>query len=297
MSNISKIKEWGIVGSYETGNELYCYCPFHADKKASLCVNLRKPVWFCHSCERGGTLDKLGRLLAKEGIIEHVEEEPKKKYPLAKMEIEDFEELKLAVNCQYLFKRGFDNNTIRSWEIRRSTIFAVLPLKDKNNNVEGLILRSMIKDYEPRYQAKHFKKKDHLFGKKTSEYPYDKMVVLVEGPLDAVKVWQNMNKNDLLKDFAGVYAVMGSSMSERQIKLLSQISNRIFIFMDNEESGRVATRKIAKNLLGFDLYVPDINLYKSKDPGDMEENEFSCIYFNLVSYLKARMNNWFGTVM
>lgn len=296
MSSKQKIKELGILSSYQTGNELYCYCPFHSDKKASLCVNLTKPVWFCHSCERGGTLDKLESLLLKEGIVENIEEQPRKRYPLAKMEIEDFEELRLAVNCQYLVKRGFDNSSIRSWEIRRSTIFAVLPLKDKNNNVEGLILRSMIRDYEPRYQAKHFKKKNKLFGKQTSEYPYDKMVILVEGPLDAVKVWQNMKNTSIINNFAGVYAAMGSSMSDFQIKLLSQISNKIFLLMDNEESGTVASKKVARSLLGFDIYVPDRNLYKSKDPGDMDEEEFFRIQSNPIPYLKARINECLGAV-
>jgi len=293
MESRQKIKEWGIRSSFQTGDEIYCYCPFHADKKASLCINAKKPVFFCQSCERGGHLSKLGRLLATEGIVEHEEvEERRNKYPLAKMEIEDFEALPLATNCQYLVKRGFNNDSVRTWEIRRSTIFAVLPLKNKNNMIDGLILRSMMKDYEPRYQAKHFKKKDRLFGKQTS-YTGNRMVVLVEGPLDAIKIWQHMSSLEMLGDFAGVYAAMGSSMSNKQIEILSKISNKILILMDNEGSGRVATQKCARSLLGFNLLVPRPDLYISEDPGAMKEEEFSNIVSNPISYLKARIDGVF----
>jgi len=289
MESRSKIKEWGIQVSYQTGNEIYCYCPFHSDRRASLCINAYKPIWFCQSCERGGHLNKLEKLLSKEGIVQHESvEEQRKKYPLAKMEIEDFFELRLATNCQYLVKRGFNNDAVRAWEIRRSTIFAVLPLKDKNNDVEGLILRAMIKDYEPRYQAKHFKKKDKLFGRQTSDVG-NKMVVLVEGPLDAVKIWQHMNSLQMLRDFSGVYAAMGSSMGPRQIELLSKISNDILILMDNEDSGKIATQKCARSLLGFNLFVPRPDLYLSEDPGAMKEDEFYNIVNSPMSYLKARI--------
>jgi len=292
MNSRQKIRDLNITIAHETGDEIYCYCPFHADKRASLCVNAKKPVWFCHSCERGGTLNKLERLMEKEGIVEHVpEDEPQKRYPLAKMEIEDYYELPLATNCQYLVKRGFDNDSVKAWEIRRSTIFAVLPLKNGFDNVEGLILRSMIKDYQPRYQAKHFKKKEHLFGKRTS-YDSNKTVILVEGPLDAVKVWQNLKELKMLKDFAGVYAAMGSSMSPTQLEILSKVSNEILLLMDNEESGKVATQKCARSLLGFNLFVPDKQYYTSKDPGDMNEKELYNIVTNQVPYLKARLKGW-----
>jgi len=289
MESRNKIKEWGLNVSFQTGNEIYCHCPFHADKGASLCINSKKPIWYCQSCERGGHLDKLEKLLAKEGIVDYEPvEEHRKKYPLAKMEIEDFEALRMATNCQYLVKRGFNNDSVRAWEIRRSTVFAVLPLKNKNNIVDGLILRAMMKDYEPRYQAKHFKKKDRLFGKQTS-HNGNRMVVLVEGPLDAVKIWQHMNSLNMLGDFAGVYAAMGSSMSNKQIELLSKVSNDILILMDNEDSGRVATQKCAKSLLGFNLFVPRPDLYASEDPGAMKVEEFGNIISDPLPYLKARI--------
>ncbi len=290
--SLQKIRDLNLSVAHKTGDEIYCHCPFHVDKGASLCINSKKPIWYCQSCERGGYLDKLEKLMQSEGIVEHVEtdESTKKHYPLAKMEISDFEELSLARNCQYLVKRKFDNDTIRAWDIRRTTIFAVLPLKNVNDEVEGLILRSMIKDYEPRYQAKHFKKKEKLFGKRTG--PEGKLVVLVEGPLDAVKVWQNMKELELLNSFSGVYSAMGSSMAIEQLKLLSKVSNDILILMDNDDAGRLATKKCARSLLGFNLFVPSFKYYKSEDPGEMDKTEFGGVVVSKVPYLKARIEGW-----
>jgi 5S rRNA maturation endonuclease (ribonuclease M5) len=38
------------------GSEWAARCPFHAERTPSFMVNESKGVWFCHGCERGGTL-------------------------------------------------------------------------------------------------------------------------------------------------------------------------------------------------------------------------------------------------
>jgi len=42
-----------------TSSSARCHCPYHNDKNPSFSVNLRKGVYYCHSCKKSGTLPQL----------------------------------------------------------------------------------------------------------------------------------------------------------------------------------------------------------------------------------------------
>ena len=44
----------GIEVIRDTGTQLHCRCPFCADRKAHMNVNIRDNVYWCNSCGKGG---------------------------------------------------------------------------------------------------------------------------------------------------------------------------------------------------------------------------------------------------
>lgn len=48
------------------GNRMMVKCPFHDDKRASMCVYLDKKRWWCYTCNEGGTAFDL--IMKSEGI-------------------------------------------------------------------------------------------------------------------------------------------------------------------------------------------------------------------------------------
>ena len=286
------LESLGVVIDYKLGNEYYCWCPFHASSKARLCVSISKAFFYCHHCERGGTLKKLAKLMKTEEIVSQLFEDTDKgsSYPLSSMVVEDFPRLSLATDLPYLVSRGFENETIVDWKIKKNQMFVVVPLFGEKRNVVGLILRAMLSDYEPRYQIKEFNKKDHILKKIDEDGSGDRMLIVVEGPLDAVKTWQNLKKMEYLDKIVGVCSVMGSSTSRMQREQISRISNQILVLMDNEQSGWDATRKCAESLLGFETFVPRESDYQSKDPAEMSPEELQKVIDGRRGYLSERIN-------
>lgn len=116
----------------------------------------------------------------------------------------------------------------------------------------------------------------HYFHK--SHYLYNfwnlksKTVVITEGPKD---VW--------FLDQYGIYnavATCGSSISHQHCEKLKKIGvDRVVLFMDNDEGGRVATDSIIKHMKSYDFVIKDIKnlLEVGKDPADIQSKDISII--------------------
>jgi len=286
---LKEIDRMGLDVASISGNEAYLFCPFHADsKKPSMAVSLRGEGWWCFSCEIGGSLARLEKMLEElDEIPQPIEREDSgtevQYVRLARMDVEDFLELPLAINNAYLLRYRFlTNDTIESWQIRQSNLFVIIPIF-KRSKISGLVLRAVLDEYSPKYQLqpKGFSRKTHLLCNPNIRLDDPRPLIVVEGPLDAIKVWQN--------GFQKVCAIFGSSMSDEQAAMIKKMSGRVMLLFDNEVSGFVATQKNAKKLADIDLFVPDRNRYISKDPGDMDKEELEELMEHPVSYLKARM--------
>lgn len=297
------LDELGLVVSYKLGTELYLHCPFHADSSPSLCVSVDAPVFFCQSCERGGHLGKLKYLLDGVDVIgevslierlsgkkherkQHIQNtsgEDDKVFMLAKMSIEDYFELSLSGDCKYFRDRGLLIDTVHAWGVKRSPMFLVFPIRNTDCEMEGLVLRALLSNVEPRYQnqPKGFFKKLHLFGSDKFE-DMDNYIIVVEGPSDVMKTWQNGHRN--------VVGIFGSSIGEGQMEKLGKLGHNIFLLMDNVHSGKKATVRIAETLEGFRVYVPNYDRYKSEDPGACSPEELDGILSEPVPYLAAVLN-------
>jgi DNA primase len=92
----------------------------------------------------------------------------------------------------------------------------------------------------------------------------NKKLILVEGELDAIKLWQHLKR-------PGIWAAMGASISKEQLKTLEGIRNNpIILFMDNDAAGEAATKKIIKHLKGVVPNIYRVKNYASlKDPDEI----------------------------
>lgn len=286
----SELDDFEITIARKEGNEYYCYCPFHEERKPSFCTPVNRRVYFCHSCESGGTFERLKKELKSKGIIRHqLQEEDRKiiRMPLSKMTIRDYEELPFAYDDKYLQSRGIFNETVKTWSIKRSPMFIVLPVLNARNGVTGLVLRSIDKDYSPRYQDKYFKKNMRIFGREIPDG--GNVVILTEGPFDAIRTWQNVMSSYLRDRVSFVTSIFGSSMSLTQSRLIAKKGTEFLLLMDNERSGYEAVVKVAKNIIGRQISVPDMGTFFSEDPGEMESSELIQIFQKRVPYIRERI--------
>lgn len=81
------------------------------------------------------------------------------------------------------------------------------------------------------------------YGMKPVDRP-DKSVILVEGERDRVMMLQ-------AHPFTYIWAAMGASISAAQIRSVAALTNRVVVYMDDDEAGRLAEARLLSSLKGF----------------------------------------------
>ena len=137
-----------------------------------------------------------------------------------------------------------------------------------------------------------FDKSRYVFGEHKVR-PGTKLVV-VEGLLDTVKVWQRLNQEELLDEYS-VVGLLGSEPSKEQCSKLVRLSSEVILFLDNDTSGQMGMNKLAKKLESS-VYLKCIDYPENlgSDPDDLVENNVSLKdLFSAAKLLVAkRDNNW-----
>jgi DNA primase len=228
-----------------SGDELMFRCPVHDDSRASAQFNVHSGLWCCFGCHEGGSIKRLCREL---GITPLSEPEPQLddlyrklrelKHPTKEHRL-DMPETSLRrydLPTRYWAGRGFRPETIKAFDLGMDMMSnaATIPLRGENGNLLGVIKRYLDDDCDLRYRyPKGFKRSHNLFGSWMVEHHPSDLVVLTEGSVDAMKVWQ--------AGFPGC-AVYGSSISPEQIRLLRRLGvGQVVLFFDNDRAGKQAT--------------------------------------------------------
>jgi DNA primase len=89
-------------------------------------------------------------------------------------------------------------------------------------------------------------------------------VIVVEGFFDCMKVWQSGNPS--------VVALMGSSLSDAQERLLVERFQRVTLLLDGDEAGQAAASEIAGRLVRR-LFVRILAVPKGKQPDQLSDEE------------------------
>lgn len=140
-----------------------------------------------------------------------------------------------------------------------------------------------------------FKKGNILFNyhRAKDSIRLEKKAILVEGNMDAIRMYCNGFKNTL--------ALMGTSLTTFQIKALKKLRVPIILMLDNDEAGQTATFQVGNLLEKENLNIQVVRLSGEKDPDEyilkqgkeaMQnaiKNAISFLEFKL-SYLKRNKN-------
>lgn len=271
------VKRLGIRISRDNvySHELYCWCPFHNEDNPSFNVNYITGKWQCHaaSCsKRGHSINTLSReLIGVEFNLEDDNDWPmrlhKQLYPEIKIESQPFiPVLPLALNNEgqkYLNGRGIDNLAIKRWNLMywESVRAVVIPIE-----FYGYILRYLdAKVGREKYKyVSGTKITNSLFGEENLTFGEKPAIILVEGSLDAISMHQ--------KGFKNTVALLHSDISDIQIKLLTKYMYSIYLMLDPDDAGRIASQKIYKKLRNrFTVRICELPDGKDPDSCTVEE--------------------------
>jgi DNA primase len=216
------------------GTERPFLCPVHPDSRPSASLNIIKQKWICYTCGAHGNLTG-----------EHALMEP------------DYLQMKLWLNDKMEENRVYpeawlsrwDAGPVHSYWLHRvgeqaarhfrlgydSAVNAVTyPLRRADGAVLGVVRRSL----EPDAGAKYRYPRGIDVGQLLFNYDSSarRVVVLVEGALDAVALWR-----------VGVHAmaIYGSRLSAEQVKLIDRIDpDYVFTAFDADDAGFSAYRQV-----------------------------------------------------
>lgn len=229
-----------------TGDEAMVRCVVHDDSKASMQFNVRTGLWVCFACHAGGSIKRLCREL---GISVLADPEPDLDdlYKTINLLLKDDKAAgtpkpqpesllkRYSLPTRYWLDRGFTQDTIKAFQLGMDMMSdaVTIPLRNDRGDLLGVIRRFLEEDVDLRYKyPKGFKRSMNLFGSWLVEHLDTDMVVLTEGAVDAMMLWQ-----------AGIpaLAIYGSSISPTQVRLLRRLGvGQVVLFFDNDKAGKEA---------------------------------------------------------
>lgn len=170
-------------------------------------------------------------------------------------------------------------------------------------NHEGKVIAYSARIYQNEETSKYINSKESIIFKKGNTfYNYDKCrlealksksVILVEGQMDAIRVYSSGFKN--------VIASMGTAITSDHINLLKKLNSKVILMMDNDSAGEKSTILNGEELVKNNIDVSVVRLTGEKDPDsfilkngvdafrDILKSEISFFDFKL-RYLKKDKN-------
>lgn len=135
-------------------------------------------------------------------------------------------------------------------------------------NHEGKIIAYSARIYQNEDTSKYINSKESvIFKKGYTFYNYDKCrlealkiksVILVEGQMDAIRVYTSGFKN--------VIASMGTAITSNHISLLKKLNAKVILMMDNDNAGEKSTILNGEELIKNNIEVSVVKLTGEKDP-------------------------------
>ena len=142
----------------------------------------------------------------------------------------------------------------------------MFPIHDLDGNVVGFTGRI----YENNEQAKYINSKESTIFKKgqilfnyhraKQEIKRKKEVILVEGNMDAIRMYASGIKN--------VIALMGTSLTKDQVAIIKGLHANIILMFDNDSAGEIATYQNGSILEEAGLSFQVVRLSGEKDPDE-----------------------------
>lgn len=222
---------------------------------------------------------------------------------LSEYVIDEFE-IGLAPNndalSNLLLNKGFDENVLldvglinhgnKIYDIFKNRI--TFPIHNANGKPVGISARIYKQSDDAKYvntkETVIFKKGEVLFNyhRAVSEARLKKKLIIVEGQMDAIRVYSCGVKN--------VVATMGTALTKEHIKLLSKLNVKVVLCMDNDSAGEMATIKNGEKLSEAGIETLVLRISGAKDPDEYLTNhdvsEFIDAVDHAVTFFDFKLN-------
>jgi len=277
MNYTSLALNLGIQGIIH--NEEYAAkCPFHHDSSPSFYMNTKTGLCICHrGCFQGTFIQLIERVLNcsvyeayewiqnngrstsyedlskdigkrikawRPGILNEVLSEEPKPW----LAVYDF--INNNSMPTWFLDRGFTWECINHWNLKyhESMDAVVIPV-----NWQGEMVGTITRQHygTPKYLNSRFEKSKLVFGE---IMPNQNYIILVEGPLDAIWLWQ-LGYNSV--------STLGAWCSGEQVNWIKR--NRygeVVLALDNDEAGKAGTKDAVKKLVASGYLLPQISVIR-----------------------------------
>lgn len=183
--------------------------------------------------------------------------------PFEESILEDFEDLPEEGRAYFAGRDIVETGCWRPlWDAGARRV--VLPVRGMGGELVGAVGRSTLSHARPKYlNYWQFGKDNCLLGAHLAQP--DRLTVVVEGPLDAVKARQALGESH------NVAATFGAHLSDRQADMLVELGRGVVLMFDNDEPGwKVRASTIERLQRRTYLAVAE---YGAKDPGSMKDED------------------------
>ena len=288
------------------GSELSVRCPFCGKPgKSKMCIIIDTDVYHCWVCESKGR--GLAKLIAKvnsskveeyferyASILKHKVEEIE---PEFKIELpEDFRMIMVGNRTdpswkaitRYALNRGFNKQTLWSFRVGYSSTFQwqrrlIIPSFDIDGNLNYVTGRSIDPENTFRYKNLSAPRNTVVFNE--LDIDWNSPLLLVEGPLDLVKV--KMNKTCLL----------GSSLNPDSLLFRRIVENKTPVILILDQDAKRKALKIADTLSNYSIPVRLNFPPGTSDLNDMNEKNIEHLIKAAQQYdyrlkLKLKLGNY-----
>lgn len=256
-------------------------CPFHSEKTPSFSYNPKTHSFKCFGC--GATVDIVSYYIEHENMsyiqaIEticdnegiqhdidkkdnsHIKRQDEQKYTRPSIETNELSEGMIL----QMKKRGIEKSTLDFWRVKAAEAYFksgkqkgfAFPYYDEDNVLTNYSFRSKNKEF-----AQHPGCKSILWG--MWHIDTTKQLIIVEGQIDAMSVWQSGIKN-VVSIPAGAN---NRQYIENNFDFLSRFEEVIF-WIDNDEPGRTAGQNLKSRLPNARI----IHHTEFKDPNEVMLN-------------------------
>lgn len=285
-----------------------CHTVFGSDifalvRSVKRCSFIDSVKWILGAIEQD--FDEVKELNSQE--VEKIQHVIRKKSELVKHAQQEESIMKHLKKSMYFTNRGFSNeclNEFNAWgEWHKAKTYgenrAIIPVYDP---IDGHLIAftcrilndELIESWRPKWlhclnfaalrkkssertDEERFHASSVLFNlhRAKQHMGHDKTIILVEGPVDVMRMWEAGYKNCV--------AVLGTGFCKHHRTLLHKVGcNRIIIALDGDEAGQKATsgvRRLCDNYFNVDV----VNLPNNKDPGDMDPGQLRLLFKEYVN--------------
>lgn len=261
---------FGITNLKFNNNYFYGSCPIHGgDNLTAFHFNTHKKIFNCFTkCGGGNILDfivKFKKISVYQAALLALD-------ITGALENNLNFKLSLQHNHQYFKSRNISFETAKYFDMGFCNLGLMknriaIPIHDNAGSLVAYAGRA-VDNSIPKYLFPHkFHKSAFLFNfhRVADSIHNNSKIFIVEGFFDVFRLYQ-FNLNAL--------AIMGTILSDNQLRLLKMFNAHYFLMLDGDSAGRLATNRISRIFKAHNISFSLINLDDNVEPDSLDFNFF-----------------------